>query len=220
MTEENRDAVNTGFNAKLAELVVLRSKRDNNVDVKNAPANLDDSESLGGDDSFSTGDEGGEEEEDEAGSGGDGDEGSGEDGGEGGGSNDGSDAGSDVDPDGEESEQPSTSDGRMVLYVRKTREPPKVYKTKDTLELDAQEFRGDQILARGRSKCDDTIRSRDDSSGSDMDVGEVSEGNGSLFAGQPVVDEMLMRERSDPREESMDDMMLPAHKGFEPEGNR
>ena len=62
---DDRDAVNTGFNAKLPELVVLRSKRDNNVDVKNAPANLDDSESLGGYDSFSTGDEGGEEEEDE-----------------------------------------------------------------------------------------------------------------------------------------------------------
>ena len=36
MTEEDRDVVNTGFNAKLAELVVARSKRDNNVDVKNA----------------------------------------------------------------------------------------------------------------------------------------------------------------------------------------
>ena len=63
MTEEDRDAVNTRFNTKLAELVVARSKRDNNVDVKNAPANLDDSESLGGYDSFSAEDEGGEEEE-------------------------------------------------------------------------------------------------------------------------------------------------------------
>ena len=108
----------------------------------------------------------------------------------------------------------------MTLYIRKTREPPKVYKTKDSpLELDAQEFREDQIFARGRSKCDNTIRD-DDGSGSDMDVSELSEGNGSLFAGQPVVDEMLMRERSDQQGMSMEDMMLPVHKGSEPEGNR
>ena len=129
--------LNTRFNTKLAELVVARSKRDNNVDMKNAPANLNDSESLGMDDSFSAEDEGGEEEEDEEGSGEEGDEGSGEDGDEDGGS----DAGGDVDPDGGESEQPGSSSGRMTLFIRKTRDPPKVYKTKDSpLELDAQEY--------------------------------------------------------------------------------
>ena len=200
--------------AKVAELVVARSKRDNNVEVKEALADPADSESLGGDDTFSAGEEGGEEEEEGGSDGGD-EEGSGEDDDEDGGS----DAESDADPEVGENEPPSSSNRRMILFIRKARNPP-VYKTDEPpLELDDQGSRDDQAFRRGRSKCDNTNRDTDGSE-SDMDLDGLSEGNEALFAGQPAEEEMLMREQSDQQVMAVEDVMLPAHRGSKPEGNR
>ena len=116
--------------------------------------------------------------------------------------------------------------------IRKTRDPPKVYKTKDSpLELDTQEYGEVEAFARGRAKCDNTIRGddapivcrgiNDDSGGvSDMDISEIPEDSGYPFAAQPVLEELLMKEGSDQQEVSMVDMMLPVHKESAPEGNR
>ena len=116
--------------------------------------------------------------------------------------------------------------------IRKTRDPPKVYKTKDSpLELDAQEYGENEAFARGRAKCDNTIRgddapmvsrgiNEDAGSVSDMDISEIPEDSGFPFAAQPVLEELLMKEGSDQQGVSMVDMMLPVHKESEPEGNR
>ena len=96
--------MDAGFRARVAELVVQRSKRDSNVGIKEAVADPDGSESLGGDDSFS-GDEEGGEEEDEGGSDGGDEEGSGEDDDD----EDGSDDENDAAPDVGENELPSSS---------------------------------------------------------------------------------------------------------------
>ena len=118
LTKEERGAVDAGFFAKVAELVVARAKRDNNVEVKEALADPADSESLG-DDTFSAG-EGGEEEEEEEGSDVGDDEGSsGDDDDDGGGSDDESGA----DPEVGETELPRSSNRRMILYIRKARDP-------------------------------------------------------------------------------------------------
>ena len=214
LTKEERGAVDAGFIAKVAELVVARSKRDNNVEVKEGLADPADSESLGGDDTFSAGEGGGEEEEEEGSDGGDDDEGSGEDDDE----DSGSDAESGADPEVGENELPRSSDRRMILYIRKARDP--VYKTDEPpLELDDQGSRDDEAFRRGRSKCDNTNR---DSNGSesDMDLDGLSEGNEAPFAGPPAEEEMLMKEQSDQQVMAVEDVMLPAHVGSKPGGNR
>ena len=106
----------------------------------------------------------------------------------------------------------------MILYIRKARDP--VYKTDEPpLELDDQGSRDVEAFRRGRSKCDTTNH---DSTGSeiDMDLDGVSEGNDVLFAGKPAEEEMLMSEQSDQQVMAVEDVMLPAHRGSKPEGNR
>ena len=58
LTPEQRHVVDSGFRARLAELLVEKAKRDSNVGPKVVEAAPDDDESPGGNDSFS-----GEEEE-------------------------------------------------------------------------------------------------------------------------------------------------------------
>ena len=63
LTQEQRSAVDAGFRARVAELVVQRAKDDSNVGIKEAVADPGGSVPLEGDDSFSGDEEGGEEEE-------------------------------------------------------------------------------------------------------------------------------------------------------------
>ena len=207
--------MDAGFRARVAELVVQRAKDDSNVGIKEAVADPDGSESLGGDDSFS-GDEEGGEEEDEGGSDGGDEEGSGEDDDDEDGSDDDE---NDAAPDVGENELPSCSNSRMILRIPKARTPP-VYKTpKQPLELENEESSDDQVSRRSRAKCNATIRDSD-GSGSDMELGGSSEGNEALFAGPSAEEEMLMKEQSDQQVMAVDNMMLPAHVGSKPGGNR
>ena len=207
--------LNTEFNVKLAKLVEAKLKRDSMIVLDPPPVQDLSSESLGLEDSFSeedAEDEGGEEEEDDEGSGGDGDE------------DDESDAADDLDPDEGRSEQPGPS-GRFTVMVRKTKDPPKTYGTKDpSVELNTPDYGQDQEVVsymRDRAKSP-IIRGINDESGgaSDMDISDIPEDAGNPFTDQPVLEELLMKEGSDPQEVSVVDMMLPGNKESGPEGNR
>ena len=215
--------VDSGFRARLAELLVLRLKSDSHVGPKVVEAALDEAGSPGGDGSFSGEEEGegGEEEEEEGGSdGGDEEESDDEDS-----SEDGSDSAENKDAsDGAENEDapevgddlPSTSGyGRIILRIRKALHT-EIHQTPKPLKN--MESSDEQVSRVRRAKRGATIRELS-ASGSDMDLGGSS-GNEAIVAGPSTEEEKLMKESSDSQLMAVDNVMLPDHVGSKPGGNR
>ena len=219
--------VDSGFRARLAELLVLRLKSDSHVGPKVVGAALDEAGSSKGDGSFSGEEEGegGEEEEEEGGSdGGDEEESDDEDSSDDG-NEDGSDGAENKDaPDGTENKDapevgddlPSTSvHGRIILRIRKALHPV-IYQTPKPLKN--VESSDEQVSRVRRAKRGATIRELS-ASGSDMELGGSS-GNEAIVAGPSTEEEKLMKESSDSQLMAVDNVMLPDHVGSKPGGNR
>ena len=219
--------VDSGFRARLAELLVLRLKRDSNVGPKVVEAAPDDDESPGGNDSFSgEEEEGGGEEEEEGGSDGGDEEGShdedssGDDGNEGasGGVENKDALGGAKNKDASEvgDDLPSTSvRGRIILRIRKALHPV-IYQTPKPLQN--VESSDEQVSRVRRAKRGATIRDLS-ISGSDMELEGLS-GNEAIVAGPSTEEEKLMKESSDQQLMAVDNVMLPDHVGSKPGGNR
>ena len=218
--------VDSGFRARLAELLVLRLKSDSHVGPKVVEAAPDDDESPGGNDSFSgEEEEGGGEEEEEGGSDGGDEEGSDDEDSSDDGNEDGFDGAENKDaPGGAENKDasevgddlPSTSvRGRIILRIRKALHPV-IYQTPKPLKN--VESSDEQVSRVRRAKRGATIRELS-ASGSDMEL-EGSSGNEAIVAGPSTEEEKLMKESSDSQLMAVDNVMLPDHVGSKPGGNR
>ena len=227
LTPEQRHVVDSGFRARLAELLVEKAKRDSNVGPKVAEVAPDDDESPGGNDSFSgEEEEGGGEEEEEGGSDGGDEEGSDdEDSSDDDGNEDASDGAENKDaPGGAKNKDapevgddlPSTSVyGRIILRIRKALHPV-IYQTPKPLQN--VESSDEQVSRGRRAKRGATIRELS-VSGSDMEL-EGSSGNEAIVAGPSTEEEKLMKESSDRQLMAVDNVMLPDHVESKPGGNR
>ena len=217
--------VDSGFRARLAELLVEKAKRDSNMGPKEAEAAPDDEESPGGNDSFSGDEEGGEEEEEGGSDGGDEEGSDDEDSSDDDENEDASDGAENKDALGGAKNKdapevgddlPSTSVyGRIILRIRKALHPV-IYQTRKPLKN--VESSDEQVSRVRRAKRGATIRELS-ASGSDMELGGSS-GNEAIVAGPSTEEEKLMKESGDSQLMAVDAEMLPDHVESRPGGNR
>ena len=192
-------------------------------------AALDEAGSPGGDGSFSGEEEGegGEEDEEEGGSDGGDEEGSDDEDSSDDDGNEGASDGAenkDVSDGAENKDAPEVGDdlpstsvyGRIILRIRKALHPV-IYQTPKPLQN--VESSDEQVSRGRRAKRGATIRDLS-GSGSDMELEGSSEGNEAVFAGPSAEEEMLMKEQSDQQVMAVGNVMLPAHVGSKPGGNR